>query len=155
MAGSSVTQRVSEDQTARSIDWEEECYREGCGCAYARAQAKHRLSALDDELLGDKPTGWTVLGFRERTLVTRFGDVVVRRRMYRDHAGRTRYRACFIFWGSKSDESSEGLDPRSRVLGATEHRYNASVNLLARVLDTVSQRWEGGRSASCCPEPHN
>ena len=90
MAGSSVTQRVSEDQTARSIDWEEECYREGC--AYARAQAKYRLSALDDELLGDKPTGWTVLGFRERTLVTRFGDVVVRRRMYRDDAGQTRYR---------------------------------------------------------------
>ena len=90
MAGSSVTQRVSEDQTARSIDWEEECYREGC--AYARGEAKHRLSALDDELLGDKPTGWTVLGFRERTLVTRFRDVVVRRRVCRDDAGQTRYR---------------------------------------------------------------
>ena len=79
MAGPSVTQGVTEGQTARSIDWEEECYREGC--AYAREQTKRRLRALDDELLGDKPTGWTVLGFRERTLVTRFGDMVVRRRL--------------------------------------------------------------------------
>ena len=40
-----------------------------------------RLRALDDELLRCKPSGWTVLGFRERTMVTRFGDVVVSRRM--------------------------------------------------------------------------
>lgn len=90
MAESSVTQRVTEDQRAQSMDWEEECYQEGC--AYAREQAQRRLSALDDQLLGDKPRGWTTLGFRERTLVTRFGDVVVRRRMYRDDAGQTRYR---------------------------------------------------------------
>ena len=36
-----------------------------------------------------KPSGWTVLGFRERTMVTRFGDVVVSRRMYRDSDGGT------------------------------------------------------------------
>ena len=62
-------------------------YREGC--AYAREKAITRLRALDDELLRCKPSGWTVLGFRERTMVTRFGDVVVSRRMYRDSDGGT------------------------------------------------------------------
>ena len=68
-------------------DWEEASYREGC--AYAREKAITRLRALDDELLRCKPRGWTVLGFRERTMVTRFGDLAVRRRMYRDSDGRT------------------------------------------------------------------
>ena len=40
MAGSSVTQRVSEDQTARSIDWEEECYRERLRVRGGKAQAQ-------------------------------------------------------------------------------------------------------------------
>ena len=40
------------------------------GCAYAREKA---ITKLDDELLRCKPSGWTVLGFRERTMVTRFG----------------------------------------------------------------------------------
>ena len=62
-------------------------YREGC--AYAREQAKRRLQTLDDELLGCKPKGLNVEGFRNRTVVTRFGEVVVRRRMYSDGNGNT------------------------------------------------------------------
>ena len=69
------------------MDWEEASYREGC--SHARERAIARLRALDDELLRCKPNGRTVLGFRERTMVTRFGDVVVSRRMYRDSDGRT------------------------------------------------------------------
>ncbi len=87
MAEHSVAQRDNEDQTSRSVDWEEESYREGC--AYACEQARLRLQALDDELLCLRPKGLRVEGFRERTVVTRFGDVVVRRRMYRDDEGNT------------------------------------------------------------------
>ena len=80
MAEVSVTQWNGEDQTAQGDDWEEQSYLEGC--AYAREQARRRLKAPDDELLRRKPRGLRVEGFRERTLVTRFGEVAVRRGMY-------------------------------------------------------------------------
>ena len=83
----SVHQWIESKQSGFDTDWEETSYREGC--AYAREKAITRLRALDDELLRCKPSGWTVLGFRERTMVTRFGDVVVSRRMYRDSDGGT------------------------------------------------------------------
>ena len=89
MAEASVTQWNSEDQTAEGVDWEEQSYLEGC--AYAREQARLRLKTLDDELLSCKPRGLRVEGFRERTLVTRFGEVVVRRRMYSDGSGNTTF----------------------------------------------------------------
>ena len=89
MAEVSVHQWIDGEQSGLDIDWEETSYREGC--AYAREKAIARLRALDDELLRCKPRGWTVLGFRERTMVTRFGDVVVSRRMYRDSEGRTMF----------------------------------------------------------------
>ena len=89
MAELSVTQWNNEDQTIEEVDWEEQSYREGC--AYAREQAKRRLQALDDELLDCKPKGLNVEGFRNRTVVTRFGEVVVRRRMYRDGDGNTMF----------------------------------------------------------------
>ena len=125
MAIPSVTQGVTEDETTRSIDWEEECYREGC--AYAREQARLRLNALDDELLSDKPTGWTVLGFRERTLVTRFGDVVVRRRMYRDDAGQTRYRLDETLMWEPYQHASPSLTESTMRSGALWHTEDGGV----------------------------
>ena len=87
MAELSVTQWNNEDQTIEDVDWEEQSYREGC--AYAREQAERSLRVLDDELLSCKPKGLRVEGFRERTVVTRFGEVVVRRRMYSHGDGNT------------------------------------------------------------------
>ena len=87
MAELSVTRWNNVAQTIECVDWEEQSYREGC--AYAREQAKRRLQTLDDELLGCKPKGLNVEGFRNRTVVTRFGEVVVRRRMYSDGDGNT------------------------------------------------------------------
>ena len=87
MAEISVHQWIDGEQRRLGVDWEETSYREGC--AYAREKAVTRLRTLDDELLRCKPRGWTVLGFRDRTMVTRFGDMVVSRRMYRDSEGRT------------------------------------------------------------------
>ena len=87
MAEFSVHERIDGEQSGLDVDWEETSYRDGC--SYAREKAVARLRTLDDELLRCKPNGWTVLGFRDRTMVTRFGDVVVSRRMYRDSDGRT------------------------------------------------------------------
>ena len=85
MAEHSVHQWIDEDQRGVDTDWEEVSYREGC--TYARELAEHRLKALDDELMRTKPKGWISRGFRERTVATRFGEVPVRRRMYRDSEG--------------------------------------------------------------------
>jgi hypothetical protein len=66
--------------------WEEESYR--IGCEAARREAQKRLSRLEYDLFAGKPTGWRVEGWRERTLVTRFGEVKVKRRLYRDKNGK-------------------------------------------------------------------
>ena len=87
MAELSVQQWIDDEQSGLSMDWEEESYLQGC--AYARELAEHRLSALDDELMRSRPMGLRLVGFRKRTLVTRFGDVTIRRRMYRDSDGET------------------------------------------------------------------
>ena len=86
MAENNVSQWKGQDQSYEDMDWEEESYREGC--AYVRERAAQTLKTPDDQLLKSRPRGFRVEGFRERTVVTRFGDVVVRRRMYRDQEGK-------------------------------------------------------------------
>jgi hypothetical protein len=46
---------------------------------------------LEEELFAQRPAGWVVVGFRERTVVTRFGEVLIRRRMYRDERENSRF----------------------------------------------------------------
>ena len=85
MAELRVHQWMGEGQTDVGIDWEEDSYREGC--AYACELAGHRLEALDNELMRSRPKGLRPLGFRHRTLMTRFGEVSVGRRMCRGSDG--------------------------------------------------------------------
>jgi hypothetical protein len=66
-------------------DWEERCY--AAGCAFARELAGALLTALEAWLHLARPAGYAVEGWRERVLVTRMGDLRVRRRLYRDAAG--------------------------------------------------------------------
>lgn len=62
--------------------WEEVCF--VAACAYARGLATTMLAALEARLHGQRPPGITVEGWRARTVVTRFGEVRVWRRLYRD-----------------------------------------------------------------------
>ncbi|MDA1229115.1 MAG: ISLre2 family transposase [Chloroflexi bacterium] len=85
-----VNQASEEFQGVTSLsNWEAEFYR--WACAKAQQAAKEWLEALDAELLAKKPTGLQVVGFRTRAVVTRFGDVEVSRRMYRQADGTTRF----------------------------------------------------------------
>ena len=61
-------------------DWEEKLYQEGC--ALLQEEAGRRLKGLDDWLLQQLHPGWKVVGFRERTVVCRFGAVTISRRLY-------------------------------------------------------------------------
>lgn len=66
-------------------EWEEELYRRGC--ALMQQEAQEKLEALEEWLHARAPEGWQVVGFRERTVVCRFGEVTVRRRLYCDEEG--------------------------------------------------------------------
>jgi hypothetical protein len=59
-------------------------------CSQAQREAVAYLESLEEALFAQRPAGWAVVGFRERTLVTRFGEVRIRRRLYRDERGRYR-----------------------------------------------------------------
>lgn len=70
-------------------DWEERCY--VAGCAVARELATSLLAALEAWLYVTRPVGYRVEGFRTRVLVTRMGDLRVRRRLYRAPDGRAHF----------------------------------------------------------------
>jgi hypothetical protein len=70
-------------------EWEATIYRQAC--TEAQKHATTHLKELDEALFGQRPADWRVVGFRERTLVTRFGEVCFRRRLYRDEHGCYRF----------------------------------------------------------------
>jgi hypothetical protein len=66
-------------------DWEENCYQ--LGCKVARAVANRYLEQKEKQILKERPSGLRVKDIRERMLVTRFGEITVRRRRYQDEQG--------------------------------------------------------------------
>ena len=69
--------------------WDEEVFevvcRTACGCGAAL------LEAIDDELAKDRVEDLRMISRRPRTIVTKFGNLKVMRRMYRDGSGRGRF----------------------------------------------------------------
>jgi hypothetical protein len=65
--------------------WESRVFQQVCD--EGRREASGYLALLDERLFAQCPAGWVVVGFRERTLVTRFGEVEIRRRLYQDRLG--------------------------------------------------------------------
>lgn len=82
-------ERAAAGLAPAGVDWEEHCY--AAGCAFARELAGTLLLALEAWLHLTRPAEHRVVGWRARTLVTRMGDLRVRRRLYRDGAGRPRF----------------------------------------------------------------
>lgn len=74
---------------AEGQGWEEQLY--AAGCEHARREAEVFFEEIDTHLYQRRPSGWRVVGFRERRLVTRFGEVRLRRRMYQDEGGRSHF----------------------------------------------------------------
>ena len=60
-------------------------------CAQGLREAVAYLERLEQALFEQRSAGWAVVGFRTRTLVTRFGEVSFRRRLYRDESGKYRF----------------------------------------------------------------
>ena len=69
--------------------WEEEILR--FVCVLAQTLAKDVLEELDNELMQERDDGMKVIGFKEHWLTTIFGDIRIRRRLYRDKGGDYRF----------------------------------------------------------------
>ncbi len=69
--------------------WEEKCYQVGCGVA--RSVAKLWMKDIEERLFQAKDKSMRSECFRERIRVTRFGYFTVRRRLYKDKAGNSRF----------------------------------------------------------------
>jgi hypothetical protein len=69
--------------------WEEKAF--GFACDLARGLAKEILEELDDKLMLEKATNMKVVGFKEHWLTTIFGDIRIKRRLYRDKNGNYRF----------------------------------------------------------------
>jgi len=60
-------------------------------CDLARSMAKARLYEIEEESMRGREEGLEVAGLRERWVTTLFGDVRIRRRLYRDREGNYRF----------------------------------------------------------------
>lgn len=55
-----------------------------------RAAFIDNLRRFDDELRGEVPKSWSLVDYRERTIITLFGKITYKRRIYLDEYGNTR-----------------------------------------------------------------
>ena len=72
-------------QLEETRKWESKVFQQVC--VAGQQEATRYLESLDEILFAKRPAGWRVVGFRERTLVTRFGEVRIKRRLYLDRCG--------------------------------------------------------------------
>jgi hypothetical protein len=91
MGNISITQALLRENVNKSKDgeWEQECYQEGC--IVAQQKAVKRLKEIDERLFQNHPLSWKGHGFKERTIATRFGELIISRRIYRDEKGGYHY----------------------------------------------------------------
>lgn len=89
MVETSIPQVAGVDGLATAVDWEEQFY--VAGCDWAKRATEKFFAVLDEQLYEMHPAGWCVVGFRERWLVTRYGEVRLRRRLYQDEAGTSHF----------------------------------------------------------------
>jgi len=69
--------------------WEEEIFR--FACDLAQTLAKEVLGELDNELMQERDGGMKVVTSKEHCITTIFGDIGIKRRLYRDKDGNYRF----------------------------------------------------------------
>ena len=100
--------------------WEEETF--GFACDLARTLAKDVLEELDNELMQERDDGMKVIGSKEHWLTTIFGDIRIRRRLYRDKGGDYR----FLLDEKMGFEKGSHVNPEMKklaVLGSTRYTF--------------------------------
>ncbi len=91
MGNLSITQEIEREKEVKqgSFDWEGRFFQHACQLAQKEALAY--FQRLDEQLSAQRPATWGNRGFEERTLITQFGELRIKRRLYRDDQGRYHY----------------------------------------------------------------
>ena len=84
MGNISITQEIETEKEINKpeLKWEKECFQ--IGCVVSRQEFLKRLGELEERLFANHPRNLEVEGFKERTLDTNFGEITVKRRLYKD-----------------------------------------------------------------------
>ena len=116
-------------------DWEEQLYK--VGCELISAVCVFLLESMEENLFQSRPKDWRVVGFRNRTLVTRFGDTTFARRLYIDSEGEYHF-LLDEYMGWKPNQAATVSLTESLVKLSTEVPFRkvseTMENLLAGVL---------------------
>jgi hypothetical protein len=96
------------------VEWEKQIY--SYMSEQAQRLARLLLEKLDDALMEKREDGLTVLGFRERWVITLFGQVRIKRRLYRDKQGKGRYLLDEAIGLDKRSPLSSGVKSLSALL---------------------------------------
>jgi hypothetical protein len=100
--------------------WEEEIF--GFTCVFAQELAKEVLEELDNELMQERDDGMKVISLKERWLTTIFGDIRIRRRLYRDKGGDYRFLLDEKIGLEKGSHVSPGMK-KLAVLASTRYTF--------------------------------
>jgi hypothetical protein len=120
--------------------WEGKVFRRVC--AQGQREAAAYLEELDEALFEQRPGDWAVVGFRERTVVTRFGEVCIRRRMYRDESGKY-HQLLDEYLGLKAHQAATPEMQAICTVMGSEMSFRTAAGLLVR--------WQAGLlSSSTC-----
>ena len=127
-----MTKVLQELHTSKDMEgierWEETIL--GKHLEEARQEAKRFLEWLDDRLREHSPAGWKVVGYRERTLVTLFGPVQIRRALYHDPQGKSRFLLDGAIGWQPRVQATPALQLRLAQLGS-EFSYRQVQRILA------------------------
>lgn len=99
------------------MEWEKQVY--GYMCEQAQRLARLLLEKLDEVVMEKREDGLTVLGFRERWVITVFGQVRIKRRLYRDKQGKGRYLLDEAIGLDKRSPLSTGVKNLSALLACS------------------------------------
>ena len=138
-------------------DWEEVCYQ--IGCSVSRELANRWLGVIGERLHQERARSMEVEGFCERTLMSRFGEVTVRRRLYQDANGKYHFLVDeHLSWRPKQEatpsltaalvDSATKLSYRKASMEA--EKYSAGVlssTTIHRLLQKVTQDATQGERA--------
>ena len=146
MAIDSVHEWIGAEQGREYTDLEEMSYR--AGCELSRNTMVSQLKAIDEELLSRKPSGLRVVGLYDRTMVTRFGDVTISRRLYRDTEGETMFALDERMGWKPKQLASPSIAERMVEMAADMPPYQVRGRLFRKVSETVSALTAGVLSSS-------
>jgi hypothetical protein len=137
--GANIVSLEGEFAQEEAQGWEGEVFRQVC--EQGRREAAEYLEALDEVLFEQRPSGFEVAGFRERTIVTRFGEVRIRRRLYQDGRGRYHLLLDEYVGLSAHQAATPEMQAICTLLGS-EMSFRKATDVLGR--------WEVGLSSSSC-----